>query len=142
MKEKHTPELIGEFIGAIIGLVVVNSFAYWRGWTHGVVLDSWVNILWAANLSLITQLAGYAILVVYRPARLYSFIEMLMAATGLISVVVFYQVFPVDFSQLVGSWLNVLLRVVMILGIIGSAIAILVHLIRTVAGTQYKLESA
>lgn len=142
MKEKRTSEMIGEFIGAIIGLLIVNSVPYWRGLTHGVILESWVNILWAANLSLITQLAGYAILMVYRPARLYSFIEMVMSITGLVSVIVFYQVFPLDFSQLVGNWLNILLRALLILGMVGTSIAILVHFFRTVIGTQYKLETA
>ena len=138
MREKKTSEFVGAVIGGIIGLVVVNSVPLWRHLTNGIVLQSWVGILWAANLSLIVQMIGNTFLAIYRQARLYSFIQAIMAVVGLVSVVVFYRVFPLDFSQVVGNWLNILFKGVLILGIFGSGIAIIVHLVRVLAGTQYK----
>ena len=138
MKEKRTSEFIGAFIGGILSLVIVNSFPLWRPLTHGIVLETWLYILWAANLSIIVQMAGNLFLAIYRPARLYSFLQVIMAAAGLISVIVFYRVFPLDFSQVVGNWLNILMRIALVLGMVGSAIAILVHLVRVIIGTQYK----
>jgi hypothetical protein len=38
---------------------------------HGVVLDTWMSILWAANLSLVAQIVGNIVLSAYRPARAY-----------------------------------------------------------------------
>lgn len=99
MKEKKTTEFVGAIIGAILGLVIVNSVPLWRYLTHGVVLESWVNILWAANLSMVAQIIGNFVLAIYRPARLYSFLQAILTAAGLISVIVFYNVFPLDFSQ-------------------------------------------
>ena len=137
MKEKKTIEFIGAIIGAIIGLVLVNSVPLWRSLTHGVILESWVNILWAANLSMITQILGNIVLAIYRPARMYSFIQAIMTAAGLLSVIVFFNVFPLDFSLLVGNWMNLLVKAALILAMFGSLIGIIVYLVRTVIGTQY-----
>ena len=137
MKETHTVEFIGAIIGAVIGLVIVNTVPLWSHLTRGVILDSWVNILWAANLSMIAQIVGNFVLAIYRPARLYSFIQALMTVAGLISVIVFFNVFPLDFSQIVGSWMNLLVKGALVLAIFGTAVGIIVYLVRTVLGTQY-----
>jgi hypothetical protein len=137
MKEKRTYEFVGAIIGAIIGLVIVNSVPVWRHMTHGVVLESWANILWAANISIIVHMIGNTFLAIYRPARVFSFIQAIMAMVGLVSVIVFYRVFPLDFSQVMGNWLNILFKGMLVLGIIGTGIAILVHLVKAIDGTQY-----
>lgn len=138
MKEKKTSECIGAMIGGIIGLIVVNSVPLWAHLTNDIILESWTKILWAANLSMIVQIIGNLFLAIYRPARLYSFIQMILAAAGLVSVIVFYQVFPLDFSHLAGPWLNTLVKVLLLLGMVGTCIAIIVHLVRTIIGTGYK----
>jgi len=40
------------------------------------------------------------------------------------------MVFPLDFSQLVGMWLNTAVRVLVIMGMAGAAIGFLVELVR------------
>jgi hypothetical protein len=137
MKEKRTGELVGSIIGNVFVLVIVNSVLLWRQYTHGVVLETWVDILWAANLSCLVQIAGSLILAFYRPPRLYAFFELLFSVAGLLSVAVFFIVFPLDFSLVVGPWLNTLLRVVMIVGIGGAAIGVIVWLVRFIAGRDY-----
>ena len=57
VKEKRTGELVGSIVGNVIAIVIVNSVLLWRQYTHGVVLESWVDILWAANLSFLVQIA-------------------------------------------------------------------------------------
>jgi hypothetical protein len=137
MKERKTVDFVGAIIGAIIGLIIVNSVPLWSHLTHGVILDSWVNILWAANLSMIFQIIGNIILAIYRPARLYSFIQAVLTAAGLVSVIVFYQVFPLDFSQLVGNWLNLLVKGALILAMFGTALGMIIYLVRAIVGTKY-----
>jgi hypothetical protein len=137
VKEKRTGELVGSIVGNVIAMVIVNTVLLWRQYTHGVVLESWVDILWAANLSCLVQIAGTLLLALYRPARLYALMELLFSMAGLLSVIVFYIVFPLDFSILVGPWLNTLLRVVMIVGIGGAAIGVIVWLVRFIAGKDY-----
>ena len=126
-----------EFIGAILGIVIVNTVPLWSHLTHGVILDSWVNILWAANLSMFAQIVGNGMLAVYQPARLYSLVQGFMAAAGLVSVIVFFNVFPLDFSQVIGSWLNVLTKAALILAMFGTSIGIIVYMVRAVIGTQF-----
>ncbi len=138
MKEKKTSECIGAMIGAVIGLIIVNSLPGWAHLTKGIILESWSKVLWAANLSMILQIVGNFFLAIYRPARLYSFIQLILALAGLLSVIVFFQVFPLDFSHVVGNWANILAKVLLVLGIIGSVIAAIVYLVRTILGNGYK----
>jgi len=138
MKEKKTSVCIGAMIGAVIGMAIVNSVPLWRNLTNGIILESWTKILWAANLSMILQVIGNLVLAIYRPARLCSFIQLMMALAGLVSVCVFYQVFPLDFSRVVGNWVNITAKVLLVVGIVGSIIACIVYLVRTILGTGYK----
>ncbi len=137
MKEKKTHELVGSLIGNLVGLALVNSVLLWRSLTQGVVLATWVDILWAANLSLIVQVAGRAILAFYRPARFYSFMEMAIAGLGLLGVIVFYIVFPLDFGAIHMAGINTAVKIALWVGMAGGAIGTIVWLVRFVAGHQY-----
>jgi hypothetical protein len=139
MKEKKSIEFVGAIIGAIIGLVIVNTVPLWSHLTNGIILDSWVNILWAANLSMSVQIFGNFILALYHPARLYSFMQAIFAGVGLVSVFVFFIVFPLDFSLVVGNWLNLLVKAVLIVAMFGTAIGLIVNLFRAILGTQYTI---
>jgi hypothetical protein len=138
MKQKKTADFAGSAIASIIGMVLVNTVLLWRHVTNGVVLETWVDILWAANLSFLVQLVGSIILAIHRPARLHSFIMAVQAAFGLISVIVFYLVFPLDFSRLVvGEWLNTVVKAALIVAMAGTSIAVIVEAVRAIAGTPY-----
>lgn len=137
MKEKKTAGFVGSIIANIVGIVVVNTVPLWSHLTNGVVLGSWVHILWAANLSMIVQIIGNVVLAIYRPARMYSLIQAIHAVVGLVSVIVFYVVFPLDFSQVVGNWLNTLAKAVLIAAMAGTSIGFVVNLIRAASGTEY-----
>jgi hypothetical protein len=138
MKEKKTSACIGAMIGGIIGLIIVNSVALWAHLTNGIILESWNRILWAANLSMILQIAGNLFLAIYRPARFYSFIQLILALAGLVSAIVFLRVFPLDFSHVIGNWVNVMAKALLVVGIVGSVIAAIVSLVRAVLGTPYR----
>jgi hypothetical protein len=142
MKEKKTSEFVGSIFGAIIGLVIMNTYMIWQKYTHGVVLDSWFNILWAANLSMVVSLVGDLLLAIYRPAPLLSFIQMIKSVTSVLSAFVFYSIFPVDFSQISLSWLNTVLRILTIVGMVGGSISVLVNLVWLVTGKQYQTEKS
>jgi hypothetical protein len=133
MKEKKTGELVGAIFGNIVALVFVNTVLLWRQWTHGVILPTWADILWAANISLVVQIVGNVFLAAWRPRWFWELIQAVFAAAGLLSVIVFFIVFPIDFSLLVGDWLNTLLKVLVIVGIGGTSLALIIHLIRFIA---------
>jgi len=137
MKEKKTGEFIGSVIGAIFGLIIMNTYMIWQGYTNGVVLDSWFDILWAANLSMIVALIGNLLLVVYRPASMYSFVQLVISAASVLSAFVFFNIFPVDFAQIGLGWLNNVLRILTIIGMVGGGISVLVYFVRLITGRQY-----
>ena len=130
MRERKTGDYVGAFFAGVVGLVFVNTVLLWQQYTHGVILDTWADILWAADLSLVVSIAGNLLLCFYRPARLAALVRVLIAATGLLSIVVFYRVFPLDFSTVVGIWLNTLVKALLIVGMAGGAIGLIVELVR------------
>jgi hypothetical protein len=138
MKEKKTSEFVGSVIGAIIGLIIMNTYMIWQKYTHGVVLDSWFSILWAANLSMVVSLVGDLLLAVYRPAPLLSFIQLIKSVASVLSAFVFFSIFPVDFSQISLGWINTVMRILTIVGMVGGSISVIVNLVWLVTGKQYQ----
>ncbi len=130
MKEKRTGDFAGAVIGNIIMLVFMNTVLLWRQHTHGVILESWANVLWAADISLGAQIVGNLLLCFFRPQWFSALMRAAFSATGLMSIIVFYVVFPLDFSLLVGAWLNTLLKVLMMIGMAGTLIGLVVELAR------------
>lgn len=138
MKEKKTMDFVGSIIGAIIGLIIMNTYTIWQRYTHGVVLDSWFSILWAANLSMVVSIIGNLLLAVYHPARMYLFVQLITSLASVLSAFVFYGIFPLDFSQIALGWLNNVFRILTIVGIAGGLISAIVYLVWLVSGKQYK----
>jgi hypothetical protein len=132
-REKSAGDHAGAVIGNIIALVAINLYPLWRPLTAGVVTEGWTRILWAADLSLLAQIGGNLILLFWRPRWLRYLFELVFSAAGLLSVAVFFAVFPLDFSRVVGDWLNTLTRVILILGMLGTAIGVVVNLVRLLA---------
>jgi len=142
MKEETTGHYVWGILGNLIAIALVNTLLLWRQYTRGVVLESWVEILWASNLSLIVQMLGNLLLAFYRPPRFVALVRTLFAAASLTSIIVFFLVFPLDFSRLVGTWLNTLLKVLLAVGMGASLISGTVHLVRFIAGPRPKEERA
>lgn len=130
---KGPGDYIGAIIGAVIGIIAVNIYPVWQPWTMGVVTDAWPRILWAANLSMVIQICGSFVLLFWRPRWLRNFAELVFSAAGLLSVAVFFAVFPLDFSHIVGDWLNTMMRVILIVGIAGAGIGLIINLVRFLA---------
>ena len=117
-------------IANAIGIVLFNTVPLWRQYTQGVVLEDFVRILWAANLSFLVQIAGNLSLMFYRPPRFAALVQILATAAGLLSLIVFYLVFPLDFSQVGVAWLNSALRIVLIVGMVGAVIGLIVQTVK------------
>jgi hypothetical protein len=130
MKERSTADLTASTIANAIGIVLFNTVPLWRQYTQGVVLEDFMSILWAANVSFLVQIAGNLSLMFYRPARFAAFAQILATSAGLLSMIVFYTVFPLDFSQVGAAWLNSVLRIVLIAGMGGAGIALIVQTVQ------------
>jgi hypothetical protein len=142
MNEKSTAELTASSIANAIGMVLFNTVPLWRQYTQGVVLDDFVRILWAANISFLVQIAGNLSLMFYRPARFAAFTQILATSAGLLSLIVFYTVFPLDFSQVGAAWVNPVLRIVLIAGMGGAGIALIVQTVQlTVTWQRFQYQA-
>lgn len=130
VKEHRTGEYVGSAFGNVVALFLVNMVLLWRPWMHGAVLESWVDILWAADLSIALQIVGNLVLAFYRPAWLNALMRVVFSAAGLLSLIVFWVVFPLDFSALVGEWLNLVIRVALAIGMAATAVVGIVQLVR------------
>ncbi len=130
MRQRGTGDYVGSVIGNVIALVLVNLVLYLRPWTRGVVLESWADILWAAGLAFSLQIAGNLVLIFYRPRWLDEGMQVLFSAAGLLSTIVFYVVFPLDFSAVGVSWVNQAVRVALMVGMGVTVIVGIVHLVR------------
>jgi hypothetical protein len=139
MKEKRTGDFVGATIASILVLVFVNTVLLWRNSTQGVILASWADILWAVDVSLGAQIIGNFLLCFYRPEWFAALVRAIFAAAGLISIIVIFIVFPLDFSRLVGAWLNTLLKVLMMVGMAGALIGLAVDLVRFICAAGHTL---
>jgi hypothetical protein len=142
MKEKKTAELTASTIANTIIVVLLNSVPLWRQYTRGVVLEDFVQILWAANISLLVQIAGNLSMIFYRPPRLAAFVQILGTAAGFLSIIVFYLVFPLDFSQVGLAWINAALKIVLIAGMAGAALGLIVQTVQLAVGWRTLAYSA
>jgi len=134
MKEKKTAELTAATIANAVFAVALNLVPLWRPYTRGVVLEDFVRILWAANISFLVQIAGNLSMIFYRPPRFAAFVQAVGTAAGLLSIIVFYVVFPLDFAQIGLAWINAALKIVLIAGMAASAIGLIVQTAQLAAG--------
>jgi len=134
VKEKKTGELTAATIANLVGVVLFNTVPLWRQYTRGVVLQDFVQILWAANVSFLVQLAGNISMLFYRPPRFAAMVQVLATAASLMSMIVFYVVFPLDFDAIGAAWVNSALRIVLIAGMGGAALALIVQTIQLAVG--------
>ena len=128
MREKKTGELTTSVVANAVCAVLFNTSALWRQYTQGVVLDDFIRVLWAVNLSLLVQVAGSMAMIFYRPPRFAAVAQLLGTAAAVLSMIVFYVVFPLDFSLVGAAWVNSLIHVVLIAGMAGGGIGLLVQL--------------
>jgi hypothetical protein len=116
-------------------LVVVNKVP---DWNITFITDAFPEILWAVNTSLAVSLAGNLILIVFHPRFLHHLFNAVFAVFGILAVSVILSVFPFDFSRVVGEWLNILVRIALIVGIVGSAISVVVNIVKAI-GTVFRV---
>lgn len=132
---------LGFALAAIINflaLLAVNAHEVWRPWLGGVVTDAFSQVIWAANLSCMVQIFGNLILYASSPWWLRRLMELAFTIASLISLIVFYRVFPLALERF-GELVVVLGHLVLFLGIVGTAIAIFVTLVRLASGDGSRL---
>jgi hypothetical protein len=129
MPRRRMTDYIFSVIFNIAFLVVVNKVP---DWNIVFIIDSFPDILWALNTYLAVSIAGNLVLIFFHPRFLHHLLNAVFAIFGILATSVMLSIFPFDFSNLVGEWLNILIRIALIVGIVGSAIGVVVNIVKAV----------
>lgn len=129
MPRRRMTDYIFAVIFNIAFLVVVNKVP---DWNIVFITDSFPDILWALNTYLAVSIAGNLVLIFFHPRFLHHLLNAVFAIFGILATSVMLSIFPFDFSNLVGEWLNILIRIALIVGIVGSAIGVVVNIVKAV----------
>jgi len=108
-------------------LWVMNQLLVWKPF---FLLDSYAQVLWAINMSLIVQIALNLVLVFFHPRFFHYLAQTVFNLVSIVSLAWIVYVFPVDFSSRLGDWFNLVFRIVLIIGIVGSAIGGITNFVR------------
>lgn len=121
---------VGYLVAVLVNgamLVVVNVRPGWRELSF--LTESFVDILWLINLSMVASAVVNAVYLLYDPAWFKSVCQVGVSAIGLTAAIRMLRVFPFDFSAYSFDW-AALTRLLLVLAIFGSVVAIIVELAR------------
>jgi hypothetical protein len=121
---------IGYLVAVLVNgamLVVVNVRPGWRELSF--LTESFVDILWLINLSMVAGAVVNAVYLWYDPAWFKSVCQVGVSAIGLTAAIRMLRVFPSDFSAYSFDW-AALTRLLLVLAVFGSVVAITVEIVR------------
>lgn len=119
----------GYAFAAVINAVLLYLVNSWPGWdVLPFLTGDFEEVLWLVNLSLWAGLVANLLYIAYDGRWFRSLGETVTNAITLVVIVRVWQVFPFDFGG-ADAWV-VLFRIAIVVGIVGSAIAAVVNLVR------------
>jgi hypothetical protein len=120
----------GYVVSAVLNAVmlwVMNQLPVWKPF---FLLDSYLDVLWAINMSLIVQIILNLVLVFFHPLFFHHLTQTVFSLLSFIALLWIVRVFPLDFSSRLGDWFNVLFRVVLIVALVGTLIGGITHFVK------------
>lgn len=129
-RKRHRGEAIWSIIWNLIFLYIVNEVPEWD---LPFISDRYDTILWILNINLVLQILGWALILFLDFRLLWHLVRAVLDAASLVVFLVLYFLYPFDFSAIGGwSWLDVVLPIVFIVGMVASGIGVIVHLFKLV----------
>jgi len=128
-REARPARKVGYLVSVIVNVVLWVLVNVRPGWRELPFLtESFTEVLWLVNLSLIVSAAVNAVYLVFDPAWFKSVSQILVLAVGLVASIRMWQVFPFDFSGSSFPWESVT-KVLLVIAIFGSVVAIITELV-------------
>jgi hypothetical protein len=125
----------GYVIGVLVNLAMLYAIQVWPGWQVLPFLTAETTlVLGLVSASLLVNIAANAAYLVRDPAWFKALGDALTITVGLLAMVRLWQVFPFAFGTSRFDW-ELLTRIVLGVGTIGSAIGIVAALVRFARGT-------
>jgi hypothetical protein len=119
----------GYAVAVVVNLVVLYAANVWPGWQKVPFLTAeTAQVIGLVNASILVSAAVNLVYLVRDPKWLTSLGSVATSAVALAATVRVRRVFPFDFGDTSFDWEPVV-RILLVLGIVGSAIAIVVGLV-------------
>ena len=136
-KKKSTLKKVGRKFGYLIIIIINIVFLYIIHssiiWKLNFLKDEFSDCLWAMNLSIGATVIGNFALFLYDGKILKLPIQIVLNVLSIIVIYTILIIFPFDFKLMLNiSWINTAARICLILGIIGTIIAIIVQSIKLI----------
>jgi hypothetical protein len=113
----------------IVMIVIVNNILDW-GWLP-FLTDDFEDVVWLINLSITASILANLAYLAYDPAWFKALAQVGLNLISIAVMVTMWRVFPFDFSAYQFDWETVV-RLVLVLGVIGTAIAVVVEMVNLV----------
>lgn len=124
---KRTGEYIANIVLNVIFYYIVNHL---QEWNVGFLRDNFQVVLWMINLNIFVQIGGNALMLLTDGQRSVRYLSraVMEAASFIVQLMLFY-IYPFDFSH-AGSfaWIDTVLPIMLIVGMVVSAIKTLSNL--------------
>jgi len=126
----------GYVVAVIVNAIVFYAANVWPGWQAlPFVTADMALVIGFVNASILASLAANVVYLVSDPPWVKALGDLLTSTVGLVAAVRMWQVFPFDFAAGAFDWAPVV-RVLLLLCIVGGAIAIVVAVARFFRSSQ------
>ena len=122
-RKKKNGEYIANIIFNVIFLWIVNKIPEWH---LDFIKDNFMVVLWILNVNIIIQIGGNALMLAAGAPAVRYLSRIIMEAASFVTQLVLFYIFPFDFTNFHGlSWLNWLLPIGLIIGMVMSALKVI-----------------
>jgi hypothetical protein len=134
------PSVAARRFGYVVAVLVNATMLYlvnvWPGWDAvPFITDEMTAVLGLVNASILVGIAANLVYVVNDTKSVRGLGELITTAVGLVAMIRIWQVYPFDFAGYSFDW-DVVVRVLLVLGMVGSVIGLVAKLVSLRADTH------
>jgi len=123
---RYRSECIWTIIINLVFLYIVNKIP---DWDLKFIKESYGAVIWVLNVNILIQIGGNLLMAVFDFSWIRYLSRIILEAASFITTLVLYYIYPFDFSHVHGlSWIDWLLPVAFIIGMIVSAIKVIANI--------------
>ena len=133
VRHSRSTRRLGYAVAVLVNAAVLYGANRWPGWEEIPFLtDDTAQVMDWVNASILTNLVANVLYFVADPPRVRALGDVVTTSVGVVAMVRIWQVFPFDVDSDSSGW-GLVLRVLLVVGIVGSVIGIVAGLVRLVS---------
>jgi len=139
-RSKRLEARVGYVIAVVVNAVLLFLINVSPGWqTFSWITDSFTQVLVLLNVSIVANLVANLVYVFYDARRFKAVVQAILLTISLAVTIRILDVFPFDFSAYSFNW-AALVRVLLIIGIVGSGIGIISSIAQALRPPEWRPE--